>query len=109
VHELGITAEIVALAAQRAAGSRVSRVVVEIGALTAVLPDAIRFCFELCAEGTPVQGAELAIDEIPARARCRDCRTETIRDRPFGLCPCGSMDLEWLAGSELRVSRVVVA
>jgi hydrogenase nickel incorporation protein HypA/HybF len=109
MHELGITAEIVALAAEHAAGSPVRRVVVEIGALTALLPDAVRFCFDLCAEGTAVQGAELTIDEIPARARCLACRVETIRDRPFGLCPCGSTDLEWLSGSELRVRRVEVA
>jgi hydrogenase nickel incorporation protein HypA/HybF len=108
MHELGITAEIVALAAERAAGSRVRRVVVEIGALTAVLPDAVRFCFDLCAEGTAVEGAALTIDEIPARARCLACQVETTRDRPFGLCPCGSLDLEWLAGSELRLRRVEV-
>lgn len=40
------------------------RVVVEIGRETAVLPDAVRFCFDLCAEGTVVEGAELEIVEL---------------------------------------------
>lgn len=43
---------------------RVRRVVVEIGRETAVLPDAVRFCFGFCAEGTPVEGAELEIVEM---------------------------------------------
>jgi hydrogenase nickel incorporation protein HypA/HybF len=109
VHELGITAEIVALAAAHARGARVRRVVVDIGALTAVLPDAVRFCFDVCAEGTPVEGAQLTINEIPACARCASCRLETVRAHPFGLCPCGAIELEWLTGDELRVRLVEVA
>jgi hydrogenase nickel incorporation protein HypA/HybF len=64
MHEVGITEEIVAIAAERAGTGRVARVVVEIGSSTCVLPDAVRFCFELCAEGTPVDGAELEIVQV---------------------------------------------
>jgi hydrogenase nickel incorporation protein HypA/HybF len=65
MHELGITAEIIDIAARYATADRVRRIIVEIGRETAVLPDAVRFCFDLCAEGTPVQGAELEIVELP--------------------------------------------
>lgn len=108
MHEVGITMEIVAIAAERAGAARVRRVVVEIGRLTAVLPDAVRFCFDACAEGTAVAGASLEIVEIPGRARCRACGGELALDRPFGVCACGNTDLEWLAGEELRVTRVEV-
>jgi hydrogenase nickel incorporation protein HypA/HybF len=64
MHELGITAEIVEIAARYATSERVRRVVVEIGRETAVLPDAVRFCFDFCAEGTSVQGAELEIVQL---------------------------------------------
>ena len=50
---------------KHAAGAKVNRVVLEIGKLSAVLPDAVRFCFELCSEGTVVEGAELEIIETP--------------------------------------------
>ena len=76
MHELGITQEIVDIAANHAAGGRVTRVVVEIGRLTAVLPDAVRFCFEACTEGTPIAGAELEIVEVSGRGRCRACGAE---------------------------------
>ena len=64
MHELGITAEIVDIAARYATSEKVRRVIVEIGRETAVLPDAVRLCFDFCAEGTPVQGAELEIVEL---------------------------------------------
>lgn len=64
MHELGITAEIVDIATRYAAREKVRRVVVEIGRETAVLPDAVRFCFDLCAEGTLVEGAALEIVEM---------------------------------------------
>ena len=108
MHELGITQEIVALAVARANGKRVCRVVVEIGKLTAVLPDAVQFCFDLCTEGTLIEGAELIIVETPGTGRCRDCAAIVELDRPFGRCPCGCCDLEWLTGEELKVTEIEV-
>ena len=64
MHELGIAQEVVALVAEHAQG-KVTRVVLEIGKLSAILPDAVRFCFDLCSEGTVVAGAQLEIIEIP--------------------------------------------
>lgn len=106
MHELGITQEIVAIAERRGGGRRVRRVVVEIGKLTAVLPDAVRFCFDLCAEGTPVAGAELRIVETPGTARCKQCGVTVALDQPFGRCRCGCTDLDWLTGEELQVTEL---
>src|SRR5205823_2341871 len=69
MHELGITQEIVALAIEHSGGAKVTRVVVEIGKLSLILPDAVRFCFDVCSEGTAVDGAKLEIVEIPGLAR----------------------------------------
>jgi hydrogenase nickel incorporation protein HypA/HybF len=108
MHELGITREIVDIVARHADGGRVKRVVVEIGRLTAVLPDAVRFCFDLCSEGTVAEGATLEIVETPGRARCRSCSAELNLDQPFGRCACGCSELDWLAGEELRVTELEV-
>jgi hydrogenase nickel incorporation protein HypA/HybF len=107
MHELGIAQEVVAIVAAHARG-RVTRVVLEIGKLSAVLPDAIRFCFDLCTEGTVVAGAELSIIEIPGRALCRQCGAEVALEQPFGRCDCGSTELEWLSGEELNVKEYEV-
>ena len=106
MHELGITQEIVAIVSERARGRKVRRVVLEIGKLTAVLPDALRFCFDLCNRGTPAEGAELEIIETRGRARCRQCGSELFLDRPFGRCACGNSDLDWLAGEELKIKEM---
>lgn len=106
MHELAITQDIVAIALRHAEGANVKRVVVEIGKLTAVLPDAVRFCFDICTAGTAAAGAKLEIIEIGALARCRACRSEVRLEQPFGQCRCGSADLEWLRGEELRVKEM---
>lgn len=109
MHELGITQEIIAMAAERAGNARVLRVVVEIGKLSAILPDAVRFCFDLCSEDTVVEGANLEILETPGKARCRACGGEVILERPFGQCACGSSDLDWISGEELRIREIEIA
>lgn len=63
MHELGITRNVVAICAEHAGAAQVMRVTLEIGKLAAVMPDAIRFCFDICAQGTVVEGATLDIIE----------------------------------------------
>lgn len=108
MHEVGITCDIVALACERAAGARVRRIVVEIGKLSAVLPDAVRFCFPCCAEGTSAEGAELEIIEPNGLGRCRKCKAEVVMESPLSRCRCGSSDLEWLRGDELTLKEMEV-
>jgi hydrogenase nickel incorporation protein HypA/HybF len=109
MHELGVTQEVVAIVTEKSKGARVTRVVLEIGKLSAILPDAVRFCFDLCTEGTSAEGAALEILEPPGRARCRSCNGEVLLERPFGQCVCGCSDLEWLSGDELKIKEMEVA
>ena len=109
MHELAIAEEIIAIVADRTAGARVGRIVVEIGRLCAVVPNAMRFCFDLATEGTVAEGARLEIVETPGLGRCRACGSEVVLERPFGRCACGGTDLEWLAGEELRIKEVELA
>jgi hydrogenase nickel incorporation protein HypA/HybF len=108
VHELGLAQEIVDVVSETVGTDRVARVVLEVGALALVLPDALRFCFDLATADTPLEGAELEIVETPGRARCRDCGGDVALTRPFGRCACGSSDLDWLSGEELRIKTVEV-
>lgn len=110
MHELGIAENVVDAVLARMGDARVARVFLEVGRLTCVEPDAIRFCFELCARGTTVEGATLEIDEVPGRARCGACGADPVEvDGPFLLCACGSAALEVLAGDRLRVTAVETA
>ncbi len=108
MHELGIAQEIVDICARRAGQDRVGRVVLEIGRHALIFPDSIRFCFDLCSEGTVVEGATLEIHEIPGRANCRECGLEVFLEQPFATCSCGSSDMEWLSGDEIKIKEMEV-
>jgi hydrogenase nickel incorporation protein HypA/HybF len=109
MHELAITQSMVDAIVDRLGPTRVTAVHVRIGRVSGVVPDAVRFCFDLVAEGTPVEGARLEITEPEGRARCRGCAAEFGVDDLLLLCACGSADVELLAGGELAISAVEVA
>ncbi len=109
MHELAVTQSVVDTISERTSGDRVTLVRLDVGKLSGVVPDALAFCFELVAAGTPLEGADLEISEPPGRARCWGCGSDFTVDEPILLCRCGSADVEVLAGRELRVRSVEVA
>lgn len=108
MHELSITRSVVAICAEQARGAQVTRVTLEIGKLSAIMPDAVRFCFDICAQDTLVAGAALEIIETPGRGRCRECGDETPLSALVGRCRCGSANLELVAGEELKIREMEV-
>lgn len=108
MHELAITQSVVDMISERI-DDKVTGVRLEIGPLSGVVPDAVRFCFDLACTGTRLEGAWLDIVEPPAVARCRNCGAEFEPDGMILLCPCGSADVAVLSGRELRVKAVEVA
>jgi hydrogenase nickel incorporation protein HypA/HybF len=109
VHELAIAESVVDTVTERLPGAKVTCVHLEIGVLSGVVPDSIRFCFDLATEGTGLEGAQLKITEHPAHCRCRDCGTEFQPETPILLCSCGSADVAVLGGEELKILSVSVA
>ncbi len=108
MHELGITQNIVAIVSEHAKGQKVSRVLLEIGKLSAIMPDAIRFCFDICSQGTVLEGSTLEILEIPGLGKCRQCGAEIALDKPFGICQCGSVQLDLINGEELKINEIEI-
>lgn len=108
MHELGITQEVLRVVAEKAGQRKVRRVVLEIGKLSCVLPDAVKFCFDLCAEGTVAEGAVLEIIEPPGLGRCRQCGAEFPLHEALARCTCGNTDIEWLTGEELRIKAMEI-
>ncbi|HEX3789637.1 MAG TPA: hydrogenase maturation nickel metallochaperone HypA [Pseudonocardiaceae bacterium] len=109
MHELSIAQSIVDAVVERLGEAEVTCVRVEIGRLSGVVADSVLFCFDLVAEGTPVQGARLEISEPGGRGRCRDCGREFDVADPIVLCPgCDSADVDVLSGRDLRIKSVEV-
>ena len=113
MHEMGIALQIAEIAAasipEELQHSPVVRVNVKIGKLSAVVTDSLRFCFEVVTRETPLEGAELAVHEIPVTARCTDCRYEwTIENPVFACSRCNSGAVELLTGRELDIESIEI-
>ncbi len=107
MHELSIAEAVVAIVERHAGARIVRKVELKVGHLRQVVPSALEFAFELLSEGTRLEGAELAIEEVPALGRCRACGAEsTLEWFPLQCRACGGLDLELLAGEELLVDAL---
>jgi hydrogenase nickel incorporation protein HypA/HybF len=95
--------------ARKAGAARVLVIRLRIGALSGVVPDALQFAFEALASGTAAEGAELAIDYVPARFWCTACTREFQADDLLAECPdCHSASGELRAGRELELSSLEI-
>jgi hydrogenase nickel incorporation protein HypA/HybF len=109
MHELAITQSVVSAVTERTGRVPVAIVRLRVGRLAGVVPDAMRFCFELVTAGTPLEGAALEIEQPEGRGHCRTCGEDFALADLILLCSCGSADVDVLAGRELAVASVVLA
>ncbi len=109
MHELSIAESVVAAVLERTGDRRVTVVRLRVGRLSGVVPDALTFCFDLATTGTCLDGAELQLETPSGRGHCRGCGREIELEDMVVLCPCGSADVDVVAGRELQVASVEVA
>ena len=113
MHEMGIAMQVVEIAvASIPAGMedvKVERVNLKVGKLSAVVPDSLRFCFEIVAKDTPLSDAERYIEEIPVVVRCDDCNTQVAISEPVFTCQkCNSGNVKLISGRELDIESIEV-
>jgi hydrogenase nickel incorporation protein HypA/HybF len=108
MHELAVVESLVAAVTDKIHPARAVRVRLQIGDLAGVVPESLRFCFDICVRGTCLEGAALEIDAVGGRGRCRRCGAEVPMRSFLDFCPCGSAELDLLAGQELRIKEVEV-
>jgi hydrogenase nickel incorporation protein HypA/HybF len=112
LHELSLTQNLIEIAeeyARREGASTITSLVLEIGSLSGVIPEAVEFAFEACTKGTLAEGATLQILEIPAIGRCLECNQESEMENLTDDCPeCGSYALEVLCGQEMTLTEMEI-
>ena len=113
MHEMGIVQSIMQILDQQASLHNVRKIVrvrLEFGALTAVLPEAIRFAFEVLSKDTVAENAELDIAIIPIKVYCMDCSKDHELDNYQPLCPsCNSAAVQIIQGrNEMRIASMEV-
>lgn len=112
MHEMSLCLSMVDLVVERVSAegaARVLRIGVEVGALGHVEPEALAFCFQSVARGTPVEGARLDISTVPGQAYCFDCGAPVAIAQRGDLCPgCGGGALRIDDGEQLRVTQMEI-
>jgi hydrogenase nickel incorporation protein HypA/HybF len=107
MHEMSIAQSVLDIILQESRNHQISRVfsvALKVGELSAVETESLRFCFDLVARGTPIEGARLEIERVQVTCRCRDCGSDfTLKELVFSCPNCGGAGVEMLTGRELSV------
>ena len=80
MHELAIAEGLVDAVTERLPGTKISEVRLEIGALSGVVPDSLRFCFDLATEGTDAGRRQPADHRARDPVECRTCGDTFVPD-----------------------------
>ena len=113
MHEMGIALQVIEIAAasvpEHLRHARVARVNLTVGKLSAVVIDSLRFCFDVASKETPIEGAELVVEEVDVAARCNACAHQWTIESPAFSCPaCSSGDITLVSGRELDIRSIEI-
>ena len=110
MHELSIAQSLLDIIVDESRNHRLGRVNLvrlRIGDLAAVVPESLRFCFDLVSRDTVASGAVIEIESVAVGARCEKCDfTFEVKDRVFECPKCGEPVFEMIGGRELYVMSI---
>lgn len=88
---------------------KVTKVVLTIGAMTQVVGECVKFCFDIMSKGTIAEGAELEINDVPTRVKCPQCGDVFEGEDLIFICPrCQIASGDIISGKELDVTSIVI-
>ena len=111
---MGIALQIIEIASasipQSETPIQVEKVNLKVGKMAAIVPDSLQFCFEIAAKDSLLSGAALNIEEVPVRARCKECDSVWTIDEPVFKCQqCSSGQIDIISGRELNIESIEIA
>jgi len=110
MHELSIAENLVEIVREEMAKAglkKLNSVYVKVGEFTHLVPDALRFCFEIATQDSPFEGATLQIEVVPTTGFCNGCKEEFHVEGPLFVCPrCLGVDVEVRAGREMTLEAI---
>lgn len=110
MHELSICRSIAGIVTRHADGRPVRTVHLRVGHLRQVVPDTLAFCWTMVTADTPLDGARLEVESVPATARCTACGETTTLSAPILVCGrCGGTAVTLLTGEEFMLTTLDLA
>ncbi len=87
----------------------VRRVEVAVGRFAGVVPDALRFAFEVLIAETPLQGTRLEIRVVDPTCSCKRCAAKMfVQEWPLECPQCCSPEIEVVGGRELLLEAIEI-
>lgn len=112
MHEMALAEGILQLIEDNARTqgfSTVRSVWLEIGRMSSVEPEALRFCFDAVTRDSIAAGARLEIEDTPGQGWCMQCSQSVAMQALYDPCPqCGSYQVQATGGTEMRVKELEV-
>ncbi len=112
MHEMSLAEnvrEIIEKEANAQGFRQVRTVWMEVGQLSCVEQDAMRFCFDAVMKGSIADGARLEIVEVPGQGTCMGCGGTSPISARYDACPrCGSYAMQVTSGDTMRVKELEV-
>jgi hydrogenase nickel incorporation protein HypA/HybF len=113
MHEVGLMQNALDAAAEhtrQAGATRIHRLVLRVGALSGVVPEALASAFAVLAPGTLADGATLEIETIGIVGWCERCQAEFPSGDAIGTCPaCGEPTAAIRRGRELELAQLEIS
>ncbi len=110
MHEMSIAQSIFDIVTDEIRKYDVTKVIavnLKVGAMSAVVPVSLSFCWQVLTDNTPLEGSILNIEEVPLRARCRECGHEfEVEEYRFVCDKCDSSLVETISGRELAIQDI---
>lgn len=112
MHELPVTQSILEIAlrhAEKSNAKRITDLYLVMGELATLVDDSIQFYWDIIAEGTIAQGAQLHFRRVPAELQCMACFTKYHpKDKELHCPQCGSVGAKIIAGEEFSLEAIDV-
>lgn len=119
MHELSMAQAIVDTvldAAKKNNAEEIVEVTIEIGKLTMLNPEQLKFLLDVIVEDTLLENADIIIEDVPVEIDCRNCEFEGLANTDDSdhylalvLCPqCGERNVEVLKGRECNVKTIKI-
>jgi len=113
MHELSLlenVKEIVEEYALNQQFKKVSQITLEIGVLSCIEPDALRFGFDVVMQGTLAEQAELILLELAGQGVCQRCHQSVSMKTLYEPCQfCGHPFITITQGTEMRIKDLLVS
>jgi hydrogenase nickel incorporation protein HypA/HybF len=112
MHEISLCESVLQVLEQQAPVQnyqKVKAVWLEVGVLSGIDINALRFSFDVVMQGSLADKARLEIIEVPAQAWCVPCQQIVAIEQLYDLCPqCGGYQLEVSNGQQMRIKELEV-